>query len=80
VGFNFRRRYRHCNFLKRGNGDNEREISKCQANPRQIIFLIRSQEASMGKLTLAEKVRERSRGKKLQVRPRAFIIYGYGIY
>jgi hypothetical protein len=64
VGFNFCRRHRHCNFLKRGNGDDEREISKCEANPRQITLLIRSQEASMGKLTLAEKVREHSRGKK----------------
>jgi hypothetical protein len=64
VDCNFRYRHCHCNFLKRGSGHDERENSKCEVNPRQISLLARSQEASMGKLTPAETVREHDRGKK----------------
>jgi hypothetical protein len=65
VDFNFRVRHRLCNFLKRGNGHDERQISqRCEVNLTVISLLVRSQEASMGKLTPEETVREHNRGRK----------------
>jgi hypothetical protein len=64
VDSNFRNRHCNCNLLKCGSGHDERQISKGEVSSPQITFLVKSQEASMGKLTLAEKVREHNRGKK----------------
>jgi hypothetical protein len=64
VDFNFRVRHRLCNFLKRGSGHDERQISqRREVNLSVISLLIRSQEA-MGKLTPEEMVREHNRGRK----------------
>ena len=64
MDFNFCVRHRHCTFLKRGGGHDECHIGKENADPRQITLFVKPQEASMGKLTLAETVREHSRGEK----------------
>jgi hypothetical protein len=64
VDFNFRVRHRHCDFPKRGSGHDERQIGKGEVNPRQTAPPVKSQDASMGTLTLAETVREHNRGKK----------------
>jgi hypothetical protein len=64
VDSNFRVRHRHCNLLKRGSGHDERQVGKDKVNPRQTALLVKSQDASMGKLTPAETVREHNRGKK----------------
>jgi hypothetical protein len=48
VDFNFRIRHRLCNFLKRGNGYDERQNSqRCEVNLSVISLLVRSQEAPM---------------------------------
>jgi hypothetical protein len=39
-------------------------IQQGEANAHQITLLVKAQEASMGKLTPAETVREHNRGKK----------------
>ena len=64
MDFNFRVRHRLCNFLKRGSGHDERQISqKREVNLSVISLLVRSQEA-MGKLAPEETVREHNRGRK----------------
>ena len=65
MDFNFRVRHRLCNFLKRGSSHDERHISqRCEVNLSVISLLVRSQEASMGKLTPEETVHEHNRGRK----------------
>ena len=51
--------------LKRGSDHDERQISqRCEVNLSLISLLVRSQEASMGKLAPEEMVREHNRGEK----------------
>lgn len=65
MDFNFRVRHRLRNFLKRGSGHHDRQISQgVEVNLSLISLLVRSLEASMGKLTPEETVREYNRGRK----------------
>jgi hypothetical protein len=64
VDFNFCVSHRLCNFLKCGSGYDDRQISQGVKSICLISHLVRSQEASMGKLTLEETVREYNRGRK----------------
>ena len=65
MDFHFRVRHRICNCFKRGSSHDERQISqRCEVNLSVISLLVRSQEASMGKLTPEEAVREHNRGRK----------------
>ena len=52
MDFTFRGCHRLCNFLKCGSGYDDRQISQGEVNLSLTSHLVRSQEASMRKLTL----------------------------
>ena len=64
MDFNFCASHCLCNFLKCGSDYDDLQISQGEVNLSLTSHLVRSQEASMGTLTLEETVREYKRGKK----------------